>query len=68
MSQVAHEAEEAILIRKLDPELNKNVGKMVIPCVFDALLGVKLQNSYVSSIILQENMSQWLDIDLSQYH
>ena len=30
-SQIAHEAKEAIHIRKEDPELNRNVGKMVIP-------------------------------------
>ena len=30
-SQIAREAKEAIHIRKRDPELNRNVGKMVIP-------------------------------------
>ena len=39
--QVAHEAKEAIHIHKLAPELNRNVGKMVIPCVFDPILSVK---------------------------
>ena len=34
-SQIAHEAKEAIHIQKLDPELNRNFGKMVIPHVFD---------------------------------
>ena len=40
-SQIAHEAKEAIHIQKLDPELNRNIGKMVIPHVFDSLLGIK---------------------------
>ena len=30
-SQIAHEAKEAIHIQKEDPELNRNVSKMVIP-------------------------------------
>ena len=38
--QIAWEAKEAIHIQKLDPELNRNVGKMVIPCVFDCILGM----------------------------
>ena len=40
-SQIAHEAKEVIHIQKLDPELNRNVGKMDIPCVFDSILGIK---------------------------
>ena len=44
-SQIAHEAKEAINIHKLDPELNRNVGKMVIPHVFDSILGIKPKNS-----------------------
>ena len=30
-SQIAREEKEAIHIQKLDPELNRNVGKMIIP-------------------------------------
>ena len=40
-SQIAHEAKEAIHSHKEDPELNRNVGKMVIPHVFDPILGIK---------------------------
>ena len=43
-SQIVHEAKEAIHIQKLDPELNRNVGKMVIPHVFDSLFGIKPKN------------------------
>ena len=43
--QIAWEAKEAIHIQKLDPELNRNVGKMVIPCVFDCILGIKPENA-----------------------
>ena len=68
MSQVAHETKEAIHISKLDPELNKNVGKMIILYVFYALLDVKPKNLHVSSIVSQGNMSQSLDIDLTQFH
>ena len=35
------EAKEAIHIRRLDPNLNRNIGKMSIPHCFDPLLGVK---------------------------
>ena len=40
-SQIAHEAREAIHIQNADPELNRNVGKMVIPHVFDPIFGIK---------------------------
>ena len=43
-SQIACEAKEAIHIQKSDPELNRNVGKMVIPHVFDSILGIKPKN------------------------
>ena len=51
-SQIAHEAKEAIHIQKLDPELNGNVDKMVIPCVFDSILGIKPKNPHVDYIIV----------------
>ena len=51
VSQVAHEVKETIHMQKLDPELNKNVGKMVIPHVFDAPLGAKPPNPCVSSFL-----------------
>ena len=40
-SQITREAKEAIHIRKLDPNLNRNIGKMSIPHCFDPLLGAK---------------------------
>ena len=53
-SQISHEAKEAIHICKEDPELNKNVGKMVIPHVFDPILGIKPKNPCISSILSQD--------------
>ena len=40
-SQITREAKEAIHIRRLDPNLNRNIGKMSIPHCFDPLLGAK---------------------------
>ena len=40
-SQIACETKEAIHIHKVDPELNRNIGKMVIPHVLDPILGIK---------------------------
>ena len=67
-SQIAHEAKEAIHIRKLDPELNRNVGKMVIPNVFDSILGIKPRNPCVASLLSQELGSQDIGINLTQFH
>ena len=52
-SQITREAKEAIHIRKSDPELNRNVGKMVIPHVFDSILGVKPRNPRISLLLSQ---------------
>ena len=67
-SQIAREAKEAIHIQKLDPELNRNVGKMVIPHVFDSLLGIKPKNPCVASLLSQEVGSQDIGINLTQFH
>ena len=67
-SQIAREAKEAIHIRKLDPELNRNVGKMVIPHVFDSLWGIKPKNPCVASLLSQEVGSQDIGINLTQFH
>ena len=67
-SQIAREAKEAIHIQKLDPELNRNVGKMVIPHVFDSLLGIKPKNPLVASLLSQELGSQDIGINLTQFH
>ena len=40
-SQITWVAKEAIHIRRLDPSLNRNIGKMSIPHCFDHLLGAK---------------------------
>ena len=40
-SQVTQEAKEAIHIRRLDPSLNWNIGKMSIPHCFDPLIRAK---------------------------
>ena len=67
-SQIACEAKEAIHIQKLDPELNRNVGKMVIPHVFDSLLGIKPKNPCIASLLSQEVGSQDIGINLTQFH
>ena len=67
-SQDAREAKEAIHIQKLDPELNRNVGKMIIPHVFDSILGIKPKNSCITSLLSQEFRSQDIGIDLTQFH
>ena len=54
-SQIAPEAKEAIHICKEDPELNRNVGKMVILQVFDPILGIKPKNPNTSSLLSQES-------------
>ena len=67
-SQIAHEEKEAIHIQKLDPKLNRNVGKMVIPYIFDSLLGIKPKNPHIASLLSQEVGSQDIGINLTQFH
>ena len=67
-SQITREAKEAINIRKWDPELNRNVGKMVIPHVFDSILGVKPRNPHISLLLSQENRSEDTGRVLTQFH
>ena len=52
----------------LDPELNRNIGKMVIPRVFDSLLGIKPKNPRIASLLSQETGSQDIGIGLTQFH
>ena len=47
---------------------SKNVGKMVIPCVFDSLLGIKPKNTHIASLLFQESGSQDIDINLTKFH
>ena len=44
----------------MDPNLNKNVGKMVIHHLFYSLLAVKPKKSHVSSILSQETKFHFL--------
>ena len=67
-SQIACEAKEAIYIQKMDPELNRNVGKMDIPCVFDSILGIKPKNPCIASLLSQEVGSHDIGINLRQFH
>ena len=67
-SQIAHEAKKAIHIRKFDPELNRNVGKMVIPHVFDSILGIKPKNPHVASLLSQVVESLDIGINLMQFY
>ena len=67
-AQRASRAKEAIHIRKFDPELNRNIGKMVIPRVFDSLLGIKPKNPRIASLLSQETGSQDIGIGLTQFH
>ena len=67
-AQIAHEAKEAIHIQKSDCELSRNVGKMVIPHLFDSILGVKPENPLVDSLLSQVPGSQDVGINLTQFH
>ena len=49
-SQVTRGAKEAIHIRRLDPSLNRNIGKMSIPHCFDNLLGAKPKHPRVGEL------------------
>ena len=41
---------------------------MVIPCVFDLILGVKPKNPHIASLLPQESGSQDIGINLTQFH
>ena len=41
---------------------------MVIPHVFDPILGTKPKNPYISSLLSQESGSQDIGINLTQFH
>ena len=67
-SQIVHDAKEEIHIQKEDPELIRNVGKIVIPHVFDLILGIKPKNLCISSLLSQEPGSRDIGINLTQFH
>ena len=46
-SQITREAKEAIHIQRLDPNLNRNIGKMSIPHCFDPLINAKPKHPQV---------------------
>ena len=49
-SQITREAKEAIHIRRLDPNLNRNIGKMSIPHCFDPLVRAKPKHPRVEAL------------------
>ena len=49
-SQITREAKEAIHIRRLDPNLNWNIGKMSISHCFDPLIGAKPKHPQVGAL------------------
>ena len=57
-SQVTREAKEAIHIRRLDPSLNRNIGKMSIPHCFDNLLGAKPKNPRVGELSVEPSVEE----------
>ena len=46
-SQITQEAKKAIHIWRLDPNLNRNIGKMSIPHCFEHLIGAKPKHPWV---------------------
>ena len=44
------EAKEAIHIQQLDPDINRNIGKMSIPHCFDPLISVKPKHPWVNHL------------------
>ena len=60
-SQVTQEAKEAIHIQRLDPDVNKNIGKMCIPCYFDPLIGVKPKHPRVDHLSLSSQSPGLVD-------
>ena len=50
------------------PKHWQNIGKMVIPRVFDSLLGIKPKNPRIASLLSQETGSQDIGIGLTQFH
>ena len=49
-SQITREVKEAIHIRRLDPNLNQNIGKMSIPHHFDPLISAKPKHPQVGAL------------------
>ena len=49
-SQITRQAKEAIHIRRLDPNLNWNIGKMSIPHCFDPLISAKPKHPWEGAL------------------
>ena len=74
-SQVTWKAKEAIHVHRLDPNLNRNIGKMSIPHCFDPLLGVKPKHPQVDLLSQAQEpvdetapLSQIPGLNLTQFH
>ena len=75
-SQITREAKEAIHIRRLDPNLNWNIGKMSIPHCFDPLIGAKPKHPWVGALSQTAPqpvdeiapLSQIPDLNLTQFN
>ena len=57
-SQITWEAKEAIHIRRLDPSLNRNIGKMSIPHCFDHLLGAKPKHPHIGALAAPQSVDE----------
>ena len=57
-SQITREVKEAIHIRRLDPSLNRNIGKMSIPHCFDHLLGAKPKHPRVGALATPQSVDE----------
>ena len=57
-SQITQEAKEAIHIRRLDPSLNRNIGKMSIPHCFNHLLGAKPKHPQVGALAAPQSVDE----------
>ena len=48
--------------------MQQKCWQMVIPCVFDSILGIKPKNPCIASLLSQEVGSQDIGINLTQFH
>ena len=74
-SQITQEVKEAIYIQRLDPKLNRNVGKISIPHCFDHLISAKPKHPRVGLLSQVQNSvdkvappSQIPDLCLTQFN